>query len=504
MRMGRARVGELSRRCLLRAGLALAAAPLARVTRVRASPTPALEADVCIVGSGPAGAILACALARRGITAMLVESGPPREAARDPRFAQLEVYESVGPLDYPLADTRFRGAGGTSNLWSGACPRLQPIDFEPNPYTPRGAPWPIRYDDLEPYYLDAEIELQIAGVDGAPGTPPRRAPFPRPEDPTFPNVERLLQRSGADLALHRLPRSDRNGQPVRMADTHLPELAASPCATLIGSATATRVVCAPNGRVEGIRLESFTAPPRLARARAYVIAGGAVESARLLLLSGLGGRSDQLGRNFMEHPLVVRGGATFSTDFDLHPVSEFVSTDEFIAGARRLGLGGVRISVISDVLGAGGPAPSRRLGLQVRAEIECEPSPANRVTLGHRRDAFGNPGARLRLDFTERDRRTIAYCETLVWQILAKLGREDGCVTAGALTWNHHHMGTCRMGDDPRTSVVDRHLRVHGTDALYVASSATFVTSGVSNPTLTIAALSLRLAEHLQSKLRER
>jgi glucose dehydrogenase len=503
--MGRARKGGLSRRRLLRAGLALAAAPLARATRVRALSTPpALEADVCIIGSGPAGALLACALARRGINAMVVESGPARESARDPRFPQLEVYESVGPLNYPLAATRFRGAGGISNLWSGVCPRLQPIDFEPNPYTPPGAPWPIRYDDLEPYYLQAERELQITGVDRAPGAPPRRAPFPRPQEPSFPNVERLLQRTGAELALSRPPHSDRDGGPVRMADTHLPELAASPCATLISDATATRVVCAPNGRVEGIRLESFTAPPRLARARAYVIACGAIESARLMLLSGLGRRSDQVGRNFMEHPLAVRGVASLDTDFDLDPSSEWVSTDEFLAGAKHLGLGGVRISVVADVLNTGNPAPSRRVALQVRGEIECEPSPANRITLGHRRDAFGNPGARLTLDFTERDRRTIAYCETLVWQILAKLGVEDGSVATGALSWEHHHMGTCRMGDDPRTSVVDRHLRVHGTDSLYVASSAAFVTSGVSNPTLTIAALSLRLAEHLQSKLRDR
>jgi len=132
-----------------------------------------------------------------------------------------------------------------------------------------------------------------------------------------------------------------------------------------------------------------------------------------------------------------------------------------------------------------------------------EPSPENRVVLTDAvTDAFGNPGASLVFDFTENDRRTIAYAEALVRSGLANVGADD--VAIENLTppvWDHHHMGTCRMGDDPATSVVDRNLRVHGVDNLYVAGSAPFVTSGVSNPTLTITALSIRLADHLSERL---
>ncbi len=495
---------------MLRAGVALAAAPLTRVLRAGAATAAAPDADVCIIGSGPAGAILACALTRRGLTVTLVESGPARGAPRDPRVNALDIYSSIGGLDYPLASTRFRGAGGTSNLWSGACPRLHPIDFEPNAYTPRHAPWPIRYADLEPYYLGAEVELRVQGVDDAPYAPPRRDPFPLSQHPPFPNIQELMRRRGADLALHRSPRSKGdNGVGVRIAVTHLPELAASPNALLVTDATATRVVCDARGRVEGIRLENFTDPPRLARARAYVIACGGVESARLLLLShsahaphGLGNRSDQVGRNFMEHPLVVRGRATIDADWGPRPGNEWVSTEEFLDDAKQRGLGGLRIRVVADTLAPRDDKPPHRIALQVRGEIECEPSPLNRVTLSDRRDALGNPTAQLALDFTDADRRTIRHAETLVWQVLAQLGIEHPTVTVGPLAWEHHHMGTCRMGDDPRTSVVDRDLRVHGTPNLYVASSAVFVTSGVSNPTLTITALSLRLAEHLAERLR--
>src|SRR5262245_12749990 len=120
--MGRGRGGGVSRRRVLRAGLALAAAPLVRGTRARAATSAKPEADVCIIGSGPAGAVLACALVQRGLTVLLVESGAGRDAS-DPRLAELDVYSSDGALEYPLAETRFRGAGGTSNLWDGACPR---------------------------------------------------------------------------------------------------------------------------------------------------------------------------------------------------------------------------------------------------------------------------------------------------------------------------------------------------------------------------------------------
>ena len=491
----------IDRRTLLRAGMAVAAAPLTRVLRARADPTPELEADVCIIGSGPAGAILGCALARRGLSVLLVESGPALDAPRDPRALDLDVYSTNGALGYPLAATRFRGAGGTSNLWSGSCPRMQPIDFEVNAYTPRGAPWPIRYEDLEPYYFGAEVELQVFGVDGTPYTPPRRDPFPFQMKAAFPVAEELMRRRGIDLALYRLPRSTDQPVGLRVARTHLPELAASRCATVVTDATATRVQAGPRGRIDGIRLEGFTQPPRLARARAYVIACGGVESARLLLLSGLGNRSDEVGRNFMEHVVVLKGIGVIDVDWPVTPHGEWLCTEEFQRDAKRRGLGSLRIRPVFDVLPAGDGGAPRQVKLTVRAEIECQPSAANRVTLSEQRDAFGNPGAQLALDFTDADRRTIDYCETLVWRLLAQFGATD--VTIDRVpTWGHHHMGTCRMGDDPRTSVVDRNLRVHGTTNLYVASSGAFVTTGISNPTLTIVALSLRLAEHLTHELR--
>ncbi len=504
-RRGRRPPRGLTRRVLLLRAAALSGALAWRGAGRAAESPPPRAAEVCILGSGPAGALLAGALARRGIAVLLLESGPAPGQPRAARLAELDAYTRAGTIAYDVAATRFRGAGGTSNLWTGTCPRLHPLDFEPHAYTPAGAPWPIRYGDLEPYYLPAEVELQVRGVDGAAHAPPRRQAFPRPLAATFRNLAEVQHRSGASLALAPLPYSDVRGQPLRIADRHLPELAAAPQATLAAGLTATRLVCAADGRVEGVRLESLVAPPRTARARYYVVACGGVESARLLLLSrcaaapdGLGNRSNQLGRNFQDHPVVVIGTGSLAGDWPGRR-PERATSEQFLVDAKRQGLGGVRIRVTAV------PAPDDplRLDLEVRGEIEMEPSPRNRFTLSdERRDAFGNPGVRLEFDFSDNDRRTMRHAEELVRRVLADWRVANIRIDPEARRWNHHHLGTCRMGDDPATSVLDRDLRVHGADNLYVASSAAFVTGGVSNPTLTIAALSLRLADHLTARLR--
>lgn len=100
--------------------------------------------DVCILGSGFAASVLGNSLVKHGLKTIILESGPdPRKKSIDLRFQQLEVFLSSGPIEYPVASTRFRGVGGTSWLWGGNCTRLHPTDFEKSAYTPPGASWPI-------------------------------------------------------------------------------------------------------------------------------------------------------------------------------------------------------------------------------------------------------------------------------------------------------------------------------------------------------------------------
>ncbi len=118
---------------------------------------------------------------------------------------------------------------------------------------------------------------------------------------------------------------------------------------------------------------------------------------------------------------------------------------------------------------------------------------------GMRKDIFGNPIAHLVFNFCDDDLVLLDRCREFVQNIYAKLGATDFFETE--VGWSRHHQGTCRMGDNPATSVIDRNLRVHECSNLYVCGSEVFVTGGAMQPLLSIAAFSLRLGEHLSRRL---
>jgi choline dehydrogenase-like flavoprotein len=140
--------------------------------------------DVCIVGSGPAGTVLANALAGRGVRVLMLESGRGLRAwLTDPRLRSLARYEFSGDTDYPLTRTTSRVLGGNSNFWTGRCERFHPSDFDRHGYTPPENPWPITYADLDPYYDQAERLLRVRGGPRSEFAPPRKGPLPLPPSP---------------------------------------------------------------------------------------------------------------------------------------------------------------------------------------------------------------------------------------------------------------------------------------------------------------------------------
>jgi glucose dehydrogenase len=486
--------------------------------------------DVCIIGSGFAGAILGESLVRRGIKTAILESGPdPRGMGTDPRFQQLEEFRSSGPIEYPIARTRFRGLGGTSWLWGGFCTRLFPVDFERNPYTPPDASWPITYADLEPYYDEAEKTLRVRGATESEYDPPRKLAFPLAADRSLSPLQSLLKKAG--IVLTDVPFStslDTNGkflsgryEPfLRMTERQLPRFQASPHGALFSEVTVTRLLVDPHGHTVGAEVKDLDRNAKILRARVYVVACGGLESPRLLLLSrsrwfpeGLGNSHGWVGRCFMEHrkTLHVSQVRIDMNSFNLFQLTGF--SYQFYKGFKERGLGGIRlrfrmdglarwreifegklVSILDRVL-------SRRLEITFGAEMK--PVPENRVTLDkHLKDYFGNAVTNLFLAESEDDLQTRAQAKIIVQNIFWKLGAQ-GMEELPQNSWGHHHMGTCRMGDNPRTSVVDRNLRVHDTRNLYVAGSSVFVTSGSANPTLTLSALSLRMADHIAVQLRQ-
>jgi choline dehydrogenase-like flavoprotein len=516
-----------------------------------------VETDLCVIGAGPAGITVAREFVGGSLRVCLLESGGalPTGAAQ-----RLNEGRNVGYWYYPLASTRARAFGGTSAHWwqqvdeAGRSYRwrsglLDPIDFESRPGIAHTG-WPFTRDVLIPFYERAQRICKLGpfeyGVEGCED-PETRARFPLSRAEFVTNIFQYGDRTFVD---------------------YFEELAGAGNVTTILNATVCELVTAENSSM--ISEATVRVGPQNAfrlKARAYVLAAGGIENARLLLLSnktrtaGLGNTNDLVGRFFMER-LATRSGVIVPTDSDLFQraplykihfargmhiqgvlsVNERVMRREgllnaalFVLPAQRAFTSeGVRSLVAlyralrmrsspGDLIGhaknVAGDLDEVALTLYrhvsarggakdevfiVRVQAEQSPNPSSRVTLDDARDAFGLPKAKLDWRVTDFDRWSIRRTQEILDQELrrAKLGRLERklgeehppALFRGAF----HHMGTTRMHRESSLGVVDADCRVHGVANLFVAGSSVFPTTGCANPTLTLVALALRLADHLK------
>jgi choline dehydrogenase-like flavoprotein len=204
--------------------------------------------DVCIIGSGPAGAVLGQQLMQNGIRTVILESGHDlRGDSFDARTQKLDVYRSTGSVDYPAVATRLRALGGTANMWTGRCARLHPLDLEANAYTPAGSSWPVTYDELDPYYERGEKTLRVRAAASSKYHPPRKSPLP-PSERDLSALHSLLRGVGIEVEdsptsmissrrgiLARLPIGEQEPGPVRATQSILPDFAG--CNFVVASST---------------------------------------------------------------------------------------------------------------------------------------------------------------------------------------------------------------------------------------------------------------------------
>jgi choline dehydrogenase-like flavoprotein len=457
--------------------------------------------DACIVGSGPAGAVLGLQLARAGVRTVILEAGVNPSRITE-RYAQLNVATQSGDTSYPLIATRAMMPGGTTALWTGNTPRLLPIDFERNAYTPEGTAWPVSYEEMSPYYDLAEQTLHVAGEANAAYAAPRTRPLAQAHRGSNRAVKALLKR--ADVSAFDTFRSRmQNGGPTRIARDVLPEFSRLPSAAFVQGATARRFVSGSPDRIEGVEVSNADGARSILRARTYILAAGGIECARRLLLSrsesfpeGLGNRFDQVGRTFTDH-LQRNFTARVRPDWRLRwaDLPQTVRSYQFYESSKREGIGG--IALFATLRKTSGP----EVELLLTGSCELEPVATNRVTLDEsQRDVYGDAVAHLHFNATERDRITSERMVAIIRDVASKVGAHE--LQELPPHWAHHHLGTVRMGNDERTSVVDRHLKVHGVRNAYVLTSGNFVTCGPANPTLLIVALAHRLAGHLIAELR--
>jgi len=486
--------------------------------------------DVCIIGSGPAGTILGRSLVERGMRTLILESGSNLfHWLFDRRLRHLARYDFTGNTEYPLKNTRARMLGGTSNFWTGRCTRFHVSDFEPNPYTPEGNPWPFTYGDLEPYYERAENSLKVRGNDFSEHVPPRKNSLPPSPGEGISTLKSLL--AGAGVVVDSSPTSapEKGYRFFRVQDEILPGFLSSPHGTLVTGANVTRLIPDGEGRIAEAEVRTMDGVRKVARGKIFVVACGGIETPRLLLHSrsrefpnGIGNGNDMVGRGFNDHPAVNFFASIQHARNTLSPFGTIARSHQYYDSLRSEGLGSVLLvfrqawffphhnlpllglSKISNLPKAVLNVMGRmtKPTLYIGATIEMRVSDSNRVVLSDRnKDCFGNPLAHLLFDYADEDLRTLERSRELIRGIYRKLGATD--VEEIEVSWSRHHQSACRMGDDPGTSVVDRNLRVHDSPNLYLCGSEVFVTGGAMQPCLTISALAHRLADHLASRLGE-
>mgnify|MGYP000498304652 FL=1 len=522
--------------------------------------TPSSRADVCVVGSGPAGALAAHRLAERGADVVVLEAGPrfDFENRREQQEGHIrpgmdDPWEMGGPRDdyttagrhYPLNAARVKGIGGSTLHWQGMVMRLHERDFEMETRHGFGTDWPIDYEDLRPYYVEAERALGVAGAMDNPYAPPREEPFPLSAFP--PSYSDSLfaeacERLGIDM--HSVPNA-RNSEPYDgrapcqgygtcrpvcpsgakyTAESHV-EKAESAGARVVDHAPVQRLEHDDAGEV--VEAAVYATPDgteHRQHARRFVLACGGVENARLLLLSesdqypdGLANSSDAVGRFFMDHLFAGAGGRLDEPTRQNHvgfitsECHQFYDDDEPVEGMKLEFLNYAGPSPVIEALNAetwgdellNQLRDSYGTHIAMGGLVEQVPDPENRVTLDpNRRDDHGNPVPHVEWSLSERTKRAIRRVNDVQHAILEELGVSiEWTVGPDATGPAYHQMGTTRMGTDPASSVVDADCRTHDLSNLWIVGSSVFPTGGAVNPTLTIAALSLRAAESLSASL---
>ena len=467
--------------------------------------------DVCICGTGPAGITTARRLAARGKRVLLLEGG---DLLFTDESQSLYKGANVGRQYWGVETDRLRVFGGTSNHWSGRCGVFDSIDFEDRKYF--GLPgWPLSRSEVLAYLEEAQDILDIGGRDLSPY-----------HNPDFPSA--TFEQSGFALS-----------PPTRFAEKYESELRQSEHIDLFYNANLVDVRLNSDGsRVDALSIESYNRHKMQVSARRYVLALGALETARILLNSdsqvsaGIGNQSGMVGRCFMEHlnvsigRFLVTSPEFWPKEIALVPTSEFMRQNDLGNGIISFGPNGSpqsygRLRVLKQFLRETScvlpniTQIARKIvdfdcpgdGL-VTSLIEQTPNPSSRVTLMRETDKFGLRRIQLQWELNDRDMRTIRLLSVKAAEEMARLNRARvqlaPFITDTAVDievgGHGHQMGTTRMSSNPAFGVVDANCQVHGVENLYLIGSSVFPTGGGTNPTLTIVMLALRLAEQLSMR----
>lgn len=522
------------------------------------------SADFVVIGSGIIGSVVARRLAEAGASVLILEAGPRvtrgeivarfRNSTRrsdwmspypPSPWAPHPVYlpepnnylTQAGP--YPYAAEYIRQVGGTTWHWAAHAWRNVPNDFRIKSLYGVGVDWPFGYDELEPYYQEAE---EIMGASGADNTgSPRSKPFPMEPVAEPYAMRRIRERLAPDYQVvsNTTARNSRSYdgrpacvgnnscQPICPVDAQYhgglaADAAEAAGARLIPNANVYKLEHDGKARISAALYYDPDKGSHRITGKTFIVAANGIESPRLLLLSatgkfpnGLANSMDMVGRHLMDHPST---SLTFDADEDMwlgrgpqSPSSIGLMRDgAFRAGHAPYRLDFTNISRVDGatraLIAAGvyGDEFANRLRhaaareLNVKNVLEVLPDPARRITLSDEKDGMGIPKPQAHYsidDYTrrghERSKQDFARIAELLGGTNLRPSKE------GEFANNQHICGTLSMGSDPKVSVCDQWARAHDHENLYFAGTGVLPTSSTCNSTENGLAVALRTVRHI-------
>jgi len=505
--------------------------------------------DVAIVGAGACGSVVAKELTERGFSVAVLEAGSRFDLGRDLQNSEANASKIMWsePRVYtgrhPIVPKAGVGVGGGTLTWLGVMPRFHHADFRTFSTEGVGQDWPLGYDDLRPFYAKVEREFGVAGECGPFAPEPYELPMP----PHRMNWHaQLLARGATKLGARpfappvAINSTDYEGRPActycgwcgsgcstgakaTASQTYLAK-AEQRGAKVISNAFVHRInYNASKGRVTGVGYLDRDGKEHELKARLVVLAAHALETPRLLLLSanssfpdGLANSSGMVGRGFMSHPTWQVFG-TFSEPVHAYKgmqMGHVMIQDYYKPNAgNSYARGYVLISYMMTPI-TYASLSGTMFGTELKeflddfshtaawwAHAEGLPNDRNAVTLDPEvKDGRGLPVARLTYEWGENDLRLAAAARDKAMEMMEASGAKK--VRIG-LNYGAHAMGSCRMGHDARSSVVNQYGQSHDIANLFICDTSVFVTGSGVNPTLTAMAIASRSSEYISEAARK-
>lgn len=494
-----------------------------------------IEGDICIIGAGAAGISIALEWINSGRKVILLEGGG---FDYEPRMQELYRGKTTGQRYYPLDSARLHYFGGTTGHWAGFCSPLDEIDFIKRDWVPYSG-WPIRRDELDPYYARAQKNLELGPYQYSYSYWQQQdkslASLPFDEEAVF---NKMWQFS----------------PPTRFGIKYRDAIVNAKNIWLYTYANVINIAANENASViKEVTVKNFAGKEHRVRAKYFICACCAIQNARLLLASnkqapkGLGNDKDVVGRFFMEH-LEIKSAEMWFPEPD--PMKLYMIDFGKTKYRAELGISAKKQAEYKILNGTASFTPleiarkqrpfidlwtgnkeQREKNMQgfddkaakakatdgfnsyqLFTRIEQAPNPNSRVTLDTEKDELGMPRAMLHWELTPLEKRSIRAIYEIIGlqagiagkgrvRLLEYLRDENDHSWPEFTGGGWHHMGTTRMGTDPNTSVVDANCKVHGIGNLFMAGSSCYVTAGAPNPTLTLVSLSLRLSDFLKKNV---